>query len=162
MPKLRSALWLAPILLCSAPAAAWDPGEAPTALRVSKVQSALSRAEDRAAQAKVRLQFARQDKAPKWTQRTVWTHLEAGRTWVFAVGLKSGIKNEGLALRAAENRARAELVKHEHGVKTKVIKGKDGSRSVSMSSSGSVPGAVPLDWYRAKDGTTYALVVVAR
>jgi len=161
--KLLHALPLTLFALAATAGAAyaWDLGAGTVPERIAMVKGALSSAKGLRDAEPIKLRFAEQPAAPAWTNKTVWTHEEGGRQWVFAVGSKSGIRSTGLALSAAENRARAELNKFINGAKIESKKTKTGS-SLSVISTGSVSGAEVIDWYRAKDGTTYALVAAPR
>ena len=142
---------------------AWDPGgKRAVAERATEVETALSGLEGRDAVDAVKLRMANQGEPPAWVAKTSWKHEENGRTWLLAVGMKANVRNPSLALSAAENKARAELNKLVNGAKVERKVLPNGATSVSVQSSGTVEGAVVLDWYRAPDGTTYALVGVAR
>lgn len=158
--KLRiAAIGAALLALAAGAALAWNPGATKITEREAVVKGKLSGLES-AAQLKAKLGLADQDGPPSWIDKTVWTMTEDGTTWVLGVG-SIRVKNPSLAMSAAEARARAQLSKHLNGVKVERQRTERGTR-VTRSASGQIRGSVILDWYRAEDGTTYALAAAPR
>lgn len=92
---------------------------------------------------------ARQKRKPGWAKkihapedRVSWTESHEGKTYVFGVGLVSGVRNAALRATAAGDRARASLL--------------EGKTSAELE------GSEILDWYLDRRGDMYALAVLGR
>jgi hypothetical protein len=89
--------------------------------------------------------------APDWITKTAWREDHGGRIYLYGVGRVQGIADPALRVSAAEDRARAEIVRFASPAST------------GTQSEGTLSGSKPVDWYaRKSDGSFFALVVVKR
>lgn len=105
------------------------------------------------------LKRARQKRKPDWTRKSYWKEKAYGRTYVFGVGLASGMSDRRLWVLAAENRAR-QSIGYIVGNVTTTTREEKGARVVKTSMDAKVKGSRVLDWYLEEgDKALYALAV---
>ena len=152
MGMMRGILLLVLAALAVVPAGAWEARVSDVDRRLREVQS-LSGLRDI-------LRNARQQRKPGWARRikradqpVYWTESAGGKTYHFGVGMVRGVKDPGLRLSAAQDRARASLA---HAL------GSVAASSGTVSAEAELSGSIPIDWYSDRTGALYALVVVVR
>jgi len=138
-------------LLAASPSGGWEPVASEVERRLARLDASLKSEHS----ARGKSLMAEQDPKPSWTGKTAWTETFGGKQYVFGVGEAKGIRNLALATAAAEDRARAQLLK----IVGEPVRESHGQTTMS----GQLSGARPVDWYRdPKTETIHALVVLSR
>ena len=138
-------------LLGAPPARAWDPVASEVDRRLARLDA--SARSEHAARGKMLM--AEQDPPPTWADKTAWAEEFGGHQYLFGVGVAKGIRNPALAVVAAEDRARAQLLK----LVGEPVRNSAGETTLT----GQLTGSRPIDWYKSpSDDTFRALVVLKR
>ena len=150
---------LAAVLLLPAITGAWEVKVADVDRRIQEVQGRWKDAKGEPVLKSI-LGRGKRGKKPAWVKKVraasdqaYWSESYGGKTYYFGVGLAEEIRDPHLRITTAQDRARASLAYLLGTVKTTPEK---------TQIEASVAGAIPIDWYAAKDNALYALLVVVR
>lgn len=160
---MRNSLWIFLLMGTALPARAWEAKAADVERRWTALEEARASGKDERAEAVGKK--AKSPKKPSWAATTkgaeqpswlrgsYWTEEHQGKTYYFAVGVASKIRNPALRLTAAEDRARSELM---HPLGKCESKSSEGFSAVKCRAV--LKGARILDWFQAGDDL-FALAV---